>query len=66
MLLRVGVALFAALAVFSLFVLAMMVVAVVFFIIATVLLAVYFLATRKPEIEHDGSWTLDKINEKKD
>ena len=66
MLLRIGAALFAALAVFFLFFVAMLVVAVVFFVIAAVLLAVYFLVTKKPEVEHDGSWTLEKIKEKQD
>ena len=66
LLLRIGAALFATLAVFFLFFVAMLVVAVVFFIIAAALLAIYFLVTKKPEVEHDGSWTLDKVQEKKD
>lgn len=68
--LRVGAGLLAAVGIFLLVayttLLVAIVVAVVLFVIAAVLVAVYMLAAKKPEVEHHGNWTLDKVRGKND
>ncbi|MFO8133602.1 MAG: hypothetical protein R6U10_06720 [Thermoplasmatota archaeon] len=66
MLLRIAAAFLAAMAIFFMVFLAMFIFAAVFFVVAAVLLAVYMLAVKKPEVEWHGDWTLDRIREKKD
>lgn len=65
-LLKAGFLLFCFLATMLMIFLSLLVVAAVLFVLAGILLALYFVLVKKPSTEQDGRWTLDRVKGKGD
>ncbi|MDD3492784.1 MAG: hypothetical protein PHZ19_04740 [Candidatus Thermoplasmatota archaeon] len=66
MIFRAGMLILFLLAAIFVVFLSLLIVAAVLLILAGILLALYFVVAKKPRIEQDGTWTLDRVRGKRD